>query len=69
MLRGLPLTFKPVLQQIRLLQVAKTCCRKWRVALLLATKSEHVAQFTGFTGFTGFRQTCFAGSDESPCMA
>ena len=35
MLRVLLLTIsKPVLQKIRLLQVAKICCRKYRVVLL-----------------------------------
>ena len=48
MLRGfLPPTFKPVLQQIRLFQVPKICCRKWRAVLLFATKSVYVAHFTG----------------------
>ena len=52
--------FKPVFQQSSLLQVAKSCCRKQRVVLFLATKSEKVARFTGL------RQTCFALSDVVP---
>ena len=43
MLRVLPPTFKPVLQQIRLLQVVKSCCEKERVVVLFTTKSVHVA--------------------------
>ena len=35
MLRVLPPGFKPFLQQIRLFQVAKSCCRKQRVVLFL----------------------------------
>jgi len=50
-------TFKPVLQQIRVLQVGNVFCSKWRVVLLFATKSVHVALFTGL------RRTCFAASD------
>ena len=52
MLLVLLATFKPALQQIKLLQVAKICYRKYRVVLLFATKSVHVARFTGP------RQTC-----------
>ena len=37
----------PVVQQIRLLQVAKSYCRTWRVVVLVSTKSVHVACFTG----------------------
>ena len=48
---------KPVLQQNWSLQVAKSFCREWRVVLLFATKSEHVAFFTCP------RQTGFATSD------
>ena len=51
---------KPVLQQIRLLHVAKSCCRKLRVVILFATNCVHVARFTGP------RQTCFAKSDVTP---
>ena len=43
MVRVLLRTFQPVKQQIRLLQVAKSCCRELRVVLLFATKSVHVA--------------------------
>ena len=43
-----------------LLQVAKSCCRKKGVVLLFATKSVHVARFTGP------RQTCFAASYATP---
>ena len=57
MLRFLPPT-PPVLQQIRLLQFAKSCCRKYRVVLLFA--SVYVARFTGP------RQTCFAASNVTP---
>ena len=39
MLRVSPPTFKPVSQQIWLMQVAKRCCRKKRVVRLFATKS------------------------------
>ena len=47
MLRVLPPTLKPVLQQIRMFQVVPLCCRKKRVVLLLETKcSVHVARFT-----------------------
>ena len=53
-------TFKPVLQQIRVLKVAKIFCRKWRKVLLFATKSVHVARFTGPS------RTCFAASDVTP---
>ena len=53
-------TFKPVLQQIRLLQVAKICCRKQRVVLLSATNSVNVARFTRP------RQTCFAATCVTP---
>ena len=61
MLRVLPPTFKPVLQQIRLLQVAKRWCKKERVVLLFAKKKfAHVARFTGL------RQTCFTASDVVP---
>ena len=35
---------KPVLQQIRLLQVAKNCCKKWRIVLHFATKPVHIAR-------------------------
>ena len=46
MLRVLLATRKPVLQQFRLLQVVKICCRKKeRVVLLFAAKSVHVAHF------------------------
>ena len=55
----LPL-FKPVLQQIRFLQVAKNCCRKYGVVLLFATKLVLVARFTSPL------QTCFAASDVTP---
>ena len=51
---------KTVLQRIRLLQVAKSCCRKQRVVLLVATNSVHVARFAGP------KQTCFAVSDVTP---
>ena len=51
---------KPVLHQIRLLHVAKSCCRKLRVVILFATNCVHVARFTGP------RQTCFAKSDVTP---
>ena len=52
---------KTVLQQIRfLLQVAKSCCRKQKVVLLVATNSVHVARFAGP------KQTCFAVSDVTP---
>ena len=51
---------KPVLHQIRLLHVAKSCCRKLRVVTLFATNCVHVARFTGL------RQTCFAISDVTP---
>lgn len=51
---------KPVLHQIRLLHVAKSCCRKLRVVILFATNCVHVARFTGP------RQTCFAISDVTP---
>ena len=37
MLGALPLTSQPIVQQIRLLQVAKICYRKKRVVLLFAT--------------------------------
>ena len=52
----------PVLQQLRSLQVAKSCWRNYRVVLLFnfGTKSVHVARFTGP------RQTCLAASDETP---
>ena len=55
-------TFKPVLQQIGLLQVAKICCRKWRVYVVLhfGTKSEHVARFACP------RQTYFAAGNVTP---
>ena len=43
MVRVLPRTFQPAKQRIRLLQVAKSCCRELRVVLLFATKSVHVA--------------------------
>ena len=56
MLLVLPSTFKPILQQIRLLQVAKSYCRKWTVVPLFATNSVHVAHSTCP------RQTCFAAS-------
>ena len=55
----LPSAFKPVLQQIGLVKVAKSCCRKWTVVLLFATNSVHVVHFTGP------RQTCFAATDVS----
>ena len=45
--RVLPPTFKPVFQQFRLMQVAKSCCRKQRVVLFLATKSVHVLPAQG----------------------
>lgn len=51
---------KPVLHQIRLLHVAKSCCRKLRVVILFATNCVHVARFTGL------RQTGFAISDVTP---
>ena len=51
---------KPVLHQIRLLHVAKSCCRKLRVVILFATNCVHVARFTGV------RQTGFAISDVTP---
>ena len=60
MLRVLLPTFKPILKQIRMLQVAKICCRKYRIVLLFATKLVHVARFTG----PG--QTCLAASDVTP---
>ena len=53
MLRVLPLTFKPVMQQIRLLH-------KRGVVLLFEPKSAMLESFTGP------RQTCFAASDVSP---
>ena len=37
-------TFKPVLHQIGLLLVAKSCCRKERVPIHFATKSTDVAR-------------------------
>ena len=46
MLRVLPATFKPVLKQIRSLQIAKFVAES-RVVLLFATKSVHVVRFTG----------------------
>ena len=60
MLRVLLASFKPVLQQIRLLQIAKSCCGWYRVVLPLATKSVR------FGRFPGPRQTCFAASDVTP---
>ena len=60
MLRALPPTFGPALQQIRLLQVEKGFCRKNRVVLPFATTSVHVVRFTGP------RQTCFAARDVNP---
>ena len=60
MLRVLPPMFKPVSQQVRLLQVAKSCRTKQRVVLLFGTKSVHVARFTDP------RQTCLAESDVNP---
>ena len=45
--RVLPPTVKPVFQQFRLMQVAKSCCRKQRVVLFLATKSVHVLPAQG----------------------
>ena len=48
---------KTVLQQISLLQVAKSFCRMQRVVLTVATKSVHVSRFAGP------RKTCFAISD------
>ena len=45
MLRVLPATNQTVLNQIRLMQFAKSCCGKKRV-LLFATKSVHVTRFT-----------------------
>lgn len=51
---------KPLLHQIRLLHVAKSCCRKLRVVTLFATNCVHVARFTGL------RQTGFAISDVTP---
>lgn len=58
MFRVLP--HKPVQQQIRLLHVTKSCCRKWRVVIPFATECVHVARFTGP------RQTCFPISDVTP---
>ena len=49
MLLVLPPTFKPVLQ------VAKICCRKWRVVLyFFITTSVHVARFNGATSSPRF---------------
>ena len=47
MLRVLPPGFKPLLQQIRLFQVAKSCCKKQRVVLFLQEKFVHVALAQG----------------------
>ena len=47
MSRVLPLTNQTCLATIRLLQVAKSCCRKWREVLLFATKSVQVVRCTG----------------------
>ena len=55
-LRFLLVTLKPILQQFRLLQVSKICCRKQRVVPFFATKSLFVARFTGL------KQTRFAAS-------
>ena len=52
-------TIKPVLQQIRLLQVTKSCCSNQRVAIHFGTKSAYVARFTGS------RQSCVAACDNS----
>ena len=47
MLRVLPPTLKPVLQQIRMFQVVRLSWRKKTVVLLFETKSSvHVARFT-----------------------
>ena len=59
-LRVLPPTFKPVLQKIKLSQVAQNCCRKSKVVLRFATKSVHVARFTDP------RRTCFTASEVIP---
>ena len=61
-LRVLPPTFKPFLQQIKLSQVAQNCCRKSKVVLLFATKSVHVARFTDPT------RTCFTASEVIPII-
>ena len=50
----------PVLQQMGLLQVVKSYCKKERVLVLFTTISVHVACFTGP------RQTCFKESDLTP---
>ena len=60
MLRVLPATFKPIIQQRWLLKAAKLCCRKEGVVLLFETKSSHAERFAGP------RQTCFAVSDVTP---
>ena len=59
MLHVLPATNQPVLNQIRLMQFAKSSCRKETVLYDFATKSVHV------TRLTGPRQTCFAARDLS----
>ena len=47
MFRVLPPANQTCLATIRLLQVAKSCGRKWGEVLLFATKSVQVARFTG----------------------
>ena len=60
MLRVLPPSSQTVLQQIRLLQVAKSCCREQKVVLLFVTKSGNVARFIDP------RQSFLAASDLTP---
>ena len=62
MLRVLQSTNYPVLQQIRLMQVAKSCFRKQKVVPFIA-KSVHDAHFSDP------KLTCPAASDVIPCMA
>ena len=52
-------TVKPVLQQIRLLQVTKSCYSNQRVAIHFGTKSAYAARFTSS------RQSCVAACDNS----
>jgi len=59
MLLVLLATFKPALHQIKLLQIAKICCRKYRVVLLFARKSVHCT-------FYRAKANLFAASDVTP---
>ena len=54
---------KLVLQQISLLLVAKSCCRKYRSVLLIAKKSVH------FTHFTSPRQMSWQKVKKRPSIA